>query len=149
MSSMNYVDSNKIFMFGWSYGGYLTLMCMMQENSLIKGGVSIAPVTDWRYYDAIYTERYMRTPIANPVGYDKGSPVKLAERFKGNLLLIHGTADDNVHYQNSLELSKNLVQHNKIFQMNTYTNATHGISGSSTQLQLYTTITEFLMRMKE
>lgn len=149
MSSMNYVDSSKIFMFGWSYGGYLTLMCMLQENSLIKGGISIAPVTDWRYYDAIYTERYMRTPIANPVGYDKGSPVKLAERFNGNLLLIHGTADDNVHYQNSLELSKNLVQHNKIFQMNTYTNATHGISGSSTQLQLYTTITEFLMRMKE
>lgn len=149
MSSMNYVDPNQIFMFGWSYGGYLTLMCMMQDEQFLKGGVSVAPVTDWRYYDAIYTERYMRTPIGNPIGYDKGSPVKLANKLKGNLLLIHGTADDNVHYQNSLELAKNLVQHNKIFQMNSYTNGRHGIGGAQTQFQLYTTITEFLLRLKE
>lgn len=149
MNSLSYVDSNQLFMFGWSYGGYLTLMCMMQDQQLLKGGISVAPVTDWRFYDAIYTERYMRTPIANPVGYDKGSPVKLADKLKGNLLLIHGTADDNVHYQNSLELSKSLVQQNKIFQMNSYTNGRHGIGGAQTQLQLYTTITNFLLSLKE
>lgn len=149
MNTKDYVDSTQVFMFGWSYGGYLTLMCMMQDEPLLKGGVSIAPVTDWRYYDAIYTERYMRTPIGNPVGYDKGSPVELAEKFNGNLLLIHGTADDNVHYQNSLELSKSLVKNNKIFQMNSYTNGRHGIGGADIQLQLYNTITNFLLNLKE
>lgn len=147
MNTLPYVDSSKISMFGWSFGGYLTLMCMMQKDSLLRGGISVAPVTDWRYYNAVYTEKYMRSPIANPVGYNKGAPVHLAENLTGELLLIHGTADDNVHFQNSLELIKKLVYHNKRFQMIPYTNGTHGIGGPRTQLQLYGTFTDFLMKI--
>lgn len=149
-NQMPYIDSNKVFMFGWSYGGFMTLMSMVQDADLVKGGISVAPVTDWRYYDAIYTERFMRTPVGNERGYQKASIVSNAEKLTGELLLIHGTADDNVHFQNTLELTKKLVQHNKKFQMLTYPNANHGIGGAKTQLHLYTTITDFIFqKLKE
>ncbi len=147
MASFPYVDFGKMSIFGWSYGGYVTLMSMMQKDSVFRGGISIAPVTDWRYYDAVYTERYMRTPVGNPAGYDKGSPVMQAERLRGELLLIHGTADDNVHYQHSLELVKKLVYYNKRFQLLTYPNGGHGIGGGRTLLQMYGTMTDFLMKI--
>lgn len=147
MNTLPYVDSSKISMFGWSYGGYMTLMCMMQKDSLLRGGISVAPVTDWRYYNAVYTERYMRTPIGNPAGYAKGAPVMQAENLTGELLIAHGTADDNVHFQNSLELVKKLIYYNKRFQMIPYPNGTHGIGGARTQLQLYGTFTDFLMKI--
>ncbi len=149
ISKLPYVNEEKMSMFGWSYGGYLTLMCMMGEDSLLHSGISVAPVTDWRYYDAVYTERYMRTPVSNPPGYDKGSPVVLAENLKGRLLLIHGTADDNVHYQNTLELSKSLVQNHKKFQMHSYTNGRHGIGNGQTLLHLFRSATDFLMQMAQ
>ncbi|MCO5230696.1 MAG: DPP IV N-terminal domain-containing protein [Chitinophagales bacterium] len=144
-SQLPYVDKNRIAMMGWSYGGYMTLMSMMSDT-LIQKGISIAPVTDWKYYDAIYTERYMRTPIGNPTEYIKSSPIEQAEKLSGDLLLIHGTADDNVHYQNSMELAKKLIQYNKKFQMLSYPNSNHGIGGSKTQLHLFETLSNFLLQ---
>lgn len=146
VNQLPYIDSNNVFMFGWSYGGYMTLMSMVQKESLIKGGISVAPVTDWRFYDAIYTERYMRTPVGNDRGYQKASILTQAQNLSGELLLVHGTADDNVHYQNTLELTKKLVQHNKQFQMLSYPNGNHGIGGAKAQLHLYTAMTNFILR---
>ena len=148
VAALPYVDSARIAMFGWSYGGYLTLMCMAKSKGLISKGISVAPVTDWRYYDAVYTERYMRTPISNTIGYDKGSPVELAQDIFGSLLLVHGTGDDNVHYQNSMQLAKRLIYYDKIFQMSTYPDARHAIGGNRTHLQLYRTFTHFLSQSK-
>lgn len=145
-NQLPYIDSSKVFMFGWSYGGFMTLMSMVQGVDLVQGGISVAPVTDWRFYDAIYTERFMRTPVGNERGYQKSSILMNAEKLTGDLLLIHGTADDNVHYQNSLELSKKLIQHNKQFQMLSYPNGHHGIGGALVQLHLYTTITDFILK---
>ncbi|MCO5232553.1 MAG: S9 family peptidase [Chitinophagales bacterium] len=144
-SQLPYVDKEQIAMIGWSYGGYLTLMSMMSDT-LIQKGISIAPVTDWKYYDAIYTERYMRTPEGNLSEYKRSSPVEQANKLSGDLLLIHGTADDNVHYQNSLELAQRFIYYNKRFQMLSYPNSNHSIGGTKTQLQLFGTMTDFLLK---
>jgi dipeptidyl-peptidase-4 len=144
LSGLTYVDDRNIAIRGWSYGGFTTLMAMAKGGSLFKAGIAVAPVTSWRYYDNIYTERYMRTPDENAGGYDENSPVNLAGKIKGRLLLIHGSADDNVHLQNTMELSEALVQEGVQFEMAVYTNRNHGIKGGNTTLHLYRKMTGFL-----
>lgn len=141
-----FVDPARIALWGWSFGGYNTLMAMSKSEGLFKAGVSIAPVTDWRYYNTIYTERFMRTPQENRQGYDAGSPIQLADQLKGNLLLIHGTADDNVHYQNATEYADALIASDRYFDMLSYTNRDHFIVGGNARYHLYNSIIRFLNR---
>ena len=121
-------------------------MSMCEGRGVFCCGVAVAPVTDWRFYDTVYTERFMRTPQENPNGYDC-SPLHRYEKIKGDLLLIHGSADDNVHFQNSAELAEALVQNDYQFEMQTYTNRNHGISGGNTRYHLFTRIEKFLDRL--
>ncbi len=144
LATLPYVDKNNISIFGWSYGGFMTALALEKGGSLFKAGVSVAPVTSWRFYDSIYTERYMRTPNENPDGYDDNSPLSHAEDIKGRLLLIHGSADDNVHVQNTMEFTEKMVQANVQFEMAIYTNRNHGIRGGNTTRHLYTKMTNFL-----
>ena len=144
LTTLSYVDEDNISIWGWSYGGFMVALCMEKGDGIFKAGVSIAPVTNWRYYDNIYTERFMRTPQENPSGYDDNSPITHAKDLKGHLLLIHGTADDNVHVQNAVEYAEMLVQANKQFDYMLYTNRNHGIRGGYTSLHLYTKVTNFL-----
>jgi dipeptidyl-peptidase-4 len=144
LTTLSYVDEDNISIWGWSYGGFMVALCLEKGDGIFKAGVSIAPVTNWRYYDNIYTERYMRTPQENPSGYDDNSPITNAKDLQGNLLLIHGTADDNVHVQNAVEFAEMLVQANKHFDYMLYTNRNHGIRGGNTSLHLYTMVTNFL-----
>lgn len=137
LSSLPYIDADKIGIWGWSYGGYNVLMSMSRGNGAIKAGVAIAPVTDWRFYDTVYTERFMRTPQQNIEGYEKGSPIALAEKLQGNLLLIHGTADDNVHLQNSMEYARALINEGKHFDMFFFPDKNHSIIGPSVREYLY------------
>lgn len=138
-----YVDKSRIAIWGWSFGGFNTLMSMCEGRGVFNCGVAVAPVTDWRFYDSVYTERYMRTPQENPKGYDC-SPLHRYQNIKGELLLIHGSADDNVHYQNTAEFSEALVQANKQFDMQVYTNRNHSIYGGNTRRHLITRIENFL-----
>lgn len=142
--NLDYIDKNRIGIFGWSYGGYMSTLCMTKGADYFSTGIAVAPVTNWRYYDNIYTERFMRTPQENADGYDSNSPINHIEKLKGKYLLVHGTADDNVHYQNSMELVKELVNSNIPFDMHFYPNKNHGIYGGSTRLHLFTKITDFL-----
>lgn len=144
LSSLPYVDGSRIGMFGWSYGGYLTLLCMTKGSDYFSTGIAVAPVSSWRYYDNIYTERYMRTPLENPGGYDDNSPINFADQLKGRLLLIHGTADDNVHIQNTIEMINALVKADKQFDLMLYPDRDHGIYGGNTRLHLFRLMTEFL-----
>lgn len=145
LSKLNYVDASRLGIWGWSFGGYISSSCMVKGNGIFKMGIAVAPVTNWRYYDNIYTERFMRTPQENPRGYDDNSPLNFAENFKGNLLLCHGTADDNVHVQNTMEFAERLVQANKQFEMQIYTNRNHGIYGGNTTYHLYTRMTNYIL----
>ncbi len=145
MGTLPYVDASRIGIWGWSFGGYISSSCMVKGDGIFKTGIAVAPVTNWRYYDNIYTERFMRTPQENPDGYDQNSPLNFAEGFKGNFLICHGTADDNVHVQNTLEFTERLVQANKQFEMQLYTNRNHGIYGGNTTYHLYTRMTEFIL----
>ncbi len=142
-SSLPYIDSERIGIWGWSYGGYNVLMSMSRGNGVFKAGVAIAPVTDWRFYDSIYTERFMRTPQQNSSGYDKGSAIKLADKLQGDLLLIHGTADDNVHVQNVMEYSRALIKANKQFDMFYFPDKNHFITGDNSRLYLYNKVIDF------
>ena len=143
--NLSFVDKSRIGIFGWSFGGYISSSCMVKGNGIFKTGIAIAPVTSWRYYDNIYTERFMRTPQENPVGYDQNSPLNFAKDFQGKLLLCHGMADDNVHVQNTFEFAERLVQADKQFEMQLYTNRNHGIYGGNTRYHLYTKMTNFLL----
>ncbi len=145
LKSLPYVDSARIGIYGWSYGGYMSLLCLFKGADLFKMAISVAPITNWRFYDTIYTERFMRTPQENPTGYDENSPIHHVEKMKGNLLLIHGMADDNVHLQNSAELIEKLVQENKQFELMFYPNKNHGIYGGNTTFHLYKKMTEFIL----
>jgi dipeptidyl-peptidase-4 len=145
LSQLPFVDKTRIGIWGWSFGGYISSSCMVKGDGIFKTGIAVAPVTNWRYYDNIYTERFMRTPQENPDGYDSNSPLNFAENLKGNLLICHGTADDNVHVQNTLEFTERLVQANKQFEMQLYTNRNHGIYGGNTTYHLYTRMTNFLL----
>jgi len=139
------VDPSRIGIWGWSFGGYVSSLCMVKGDGVFKAGIAVAPVTNWRYYDNIYTERFLRTPQENPDGYDQNSPLNFADKLKGNLLICHGTGDDNVHVQNTFEFSERLVQANKQFEMQLYTNRNHGIYGGNTTYHLYTRMTNFLL----
>jgi len=145
LGSLMYVDAKRIGIWGWSFGGYISSSCMVKGNGIFKTGIAVAPVTNWRYYDNIYTERFMRTPQENPDGYDMNSPLNFAKDFNGNLLICHGMADDNVHVQNTLEFTERLVQANKQFEMQLYTNRNHGIYGGNTRYHLYTRMTNFIL----
>lgn len=144
LGGLSYVDANRIAMFGWSYGGYMSSLAITKGAAQFKTAVAVAPVINWRFYDTIYTERYMRTPQENPSGYDDNSPSSYAEKLEGNYLLIHGTADDNVHFQNALVMVDKLVRANKQFDFMAYTDKNHGIGGGVTRLQLFTKITAYL-----
>ena len=146
LASLDYVASDKIAIWGWSFGGYNTLMSMSRSSGVFAAGIAVAPVTDWKYYDTAYTERFMRTPQQNPSGYEQTSPIKLASQLSGNLLLCHGTADDNVHFQNSVEYADALIQAGKQFDMQIYPNKAHSISGSTSRMHLYSTMMRFLDR---
>lgn len=140
-----YVDAHRIGIFGWSYGGFMTSLAITKGSDVFNTAISVAPVTNWRYYDNIYTERYMRTPKENPDGYKQNSPLPYVNKIKGNYLLVFGSADDNVHPQNSMELITDLVDANVKFQLMVYPNKNHGIYGGNTRLHLYTKMTDFLM----
>lgn len=140
-----YVDKNRIGIWGWSFGGFMSSNCILKGNDVFSLAVAVAPVTSWRFYDTIYTERYMQTPQENPSGYDDNSPIFFADRLKGDFLLIHGSADDNVHVQNTMLMVEALVRANKQFDWAIYPDRNHGIYGGPTRLQLYTKIKNFIV----
>jgi dipeptidyl-peptidase-4 len=144
LKQQNWVDSNKISMFGWSYGGFMATNCMLRGGSVFNACVAVAPVTDWRYYDNIYTERYMRTPKENAMGYANNNCSKFAENMLGNFLLMHGGADDNVHIQNTFELTNALIKADKQFDEFIFPNKAHGISGGNTRYFLFKKMTNFI-----
>jgi len=144
LGSLPYVDKSNIAIWGWSFGGFTTLLSMEKGGDIFKAGIAVAPVSHWKFYDTIYTERYMRTPQQNPEGYDDNSPLLHPEGIKGRLFLIHGSADDNVHVQSSMEFSEALVQADIQFDMAIYTNRDHSIYGGNTRLHLYHRMTDFL-----
>lgn len=146
LGTLPYIDGKRIGIWGWSFGGYNTLMSMSDRSGAFKAGVAIAAPSDWRFYDTVYTERFMRTPKENAEGYDAGSAIKRAPQLKGSLLLIHGTADDNVHYQNCAEYSEALVQAGIQFDMQVYTNRNHGIFGGKTREHLMNRVANFFIQ---
>jgi dipeptidyl-peptidase-4 len=139
-----YIDASRIGIFGWSYGGYMSLLCLFKGADVFKMAISVAPVTNWRYYDSVYTERFMRKPQENAAGYDDNSPINHVQKMKGKLLLVHGMADDNVHFQNSVELVQKLIENNKQFDMQFYPNRNHGIYGGNATIHLYSKMTDFI-----
>ncbi|WP_298140427.1 S9 family peptidase [Flavobacterium sp.] len=139
-----YVDKSRIGIFGWSYGGFMSSNCLFKGADVFKMAIAVAPVTNWRFYDSIYTERYMTTPQENASGYDDNSPINHVSKLKGNFLLIHGTADDNVHVQNSMQMIEALVQANKQFDWAIYPDKNHGIYGGKTRIQLFNKMTNYI-----
>ena len=144
LGSYNYIDKTRIGIFGWSYGGFMSANALLKGNDIFKMAISVAPVTNWRFYDSIYTERYMHTPQENPLGYDDNSPINHVEKLQGKLLLIHGSADDNVHVQNTMEMMEALIQANKQFDSQIYPDKNHGIYGGKTRIQLYNKMTNYI-----
>ena len=142
----SYIDKNRIGIWGHSYGGYMTLLALTKGKGVFQAGIAVAPVTNWRYYDSIYTERYLKTPQDNAAGYDTNSPLTYAKQLQGELLLIHGTGDDNVHFQNSVAMQDALISANKQFESFYYPNRNHGVSGGPTLLHRFTMMTDFLER---
>lgn len=137
LQQMSFVDPTRIGIQGWSYGGFMTALAMTKGNGVFKMGIAVAPVTNWRYYDNIYTERFMRTPAENEKGYDQNSPINFLKDLQGKFFLIHGSGDDNVHYQNSMEMIDALVAANKQFDLFIYPNKDHGIYGGNTRNHLF------------
>lgn len=146
LATLPYVDAGRIGIWGWSFGGFMSSTCILKGNDVFKMAIAVAPVTNWRYYDNIYTERYMRRPQENKQGYDDNAPEKMAAGLKGKFLLIHGTGDDNVHFQNSVMLVNRLISSNKDFDSEYYPNRAHGISGGNTRLHLYRRMTDFILK---
>ena len=146
LGSLPFVDSGRIGIWGWSYGGYMSSLALMVGNDVFKTAIAVAPVTTWRYYDTIYTERYLQTPQLNAAGYDNNSPITHVNKLKGNFLLIHGTGDDNVHYQNAVDLVDALIAADKQFESFYYPNRNHGIYGGNTTWHLYNMMTDFIKR---
>lgn len=144
-ASLPYVDGERIGIQGWSYGGYLSSLCILKGADHFKAAIAVAPVTNWRFYDSIYTERYMQTPQENPNGYDNNSPINHAEKLEGNYLLVHGTADDNVHFQNTAEMIGAMVEADKQFDLFIYPDKNHSIYGGNTRYHLYMKMTNFLL----
>jgi len=144
IGGLKYGDPGRIAIFGWSYGGYMSSLCLLKGGDVFKGAIAVAPVTNWKWYDSIYTERYMRTEAENEAGYRDNSPVNFAADLKGEYLLMHGMGDDNVHFQNAAEMANALIAANKQFDTYFYPNRNHGIYGGKTRLHLYTKMTDFL-----
>lgn len=140
----DYIDADRIGIWGWSYGGFMASNCLFQGADTFKMAIAVAPVTSWRFYDTIYTERYMQTPQENPTGYDNNSPISHVQKLKGDFLLVHGSADDNVHVQNTTRLVEALVQADKQFDYFNYPDKNHGIFGGNTRYHLYTMMTNFI-----
>lgn len=145
MAKKKYIDADRIGIWGWSFGGFMSSNALFQAPEVFKTAIAVAPVTSWRFYDTVYTERFLSTPQENPKGYDENSPISYAQNLKGNYLLIHGTADDNVHVQNAMVLTNVLVHNNKKFDWAIYPDKNHGIYGGKTREQLYTKMTEYLI----
>ena len=144
LGNYTFVDKARIGIFGWSYGGFMASNCIMKGNDVFKMAIAVAPVTNWRFYDSVYTERYMTTPQENASGYDDNSPINHVDKLKGKFLLIHGSGDDNVHVQNSMQMMEALIQANKQFDSQIYPDNNHGIYGGKTRVQLYTKMTNFI-----
>lgn len=145
IGNYSFVDKSRIGIWGWSYGGFMSSNCILKGNDVFSFAIAVAPVTSWRLYDTIYTERFMQTPQENPSGYDENSPIFFANQLKGNYMIIHGTADDNVHVQNTMLMVEALVQNNKQFEWAIYPDKNHGIYGGATRLQLYTKMMNFIL----
>jgi dipeptidyl-peptidase-4 len=145
LGKLPYVDASRIGIWGWSFGGYMASLGISKGANVFKTAIAVAPVTNWRYYDNIYTERFMRTPQENGKGYDDNSPINHIGKIKGNYLIIHGTADDNVHFQNAVEIINAMVQKNIRFDSEYYPNKNHGISGGKTRLHLYDKMTRYIL----
>lgn len=146
LKKRSYVDSSRVGIQGWSFGGYMTLLAMTKGAPHFKMGISVAPVTNWRYYDNIYTERFMRTPQENAEGYDSNSPVNYTDKLQGKLFIVHGTGDDNVHVQNTMEMVKALVQSGKRFDSFFFPNKNHGIYGGNTREYLFDMLLEYTLK---
>lgn len=146
LGGLPFVDKSRIGIWGWSYGGYMSSLALMIGHDVFKAAIAVAPVTTWRYYDTIYTERYLQTPQLNAAGYDDNSPITHVNKLKGNYLLIHGTGDDNVHFQNAVDLVDALVKADKQFETMYYPNRNHGIYGGNTTWHLYSLMTDFIKR---
>ncbi len=145
LGKRSYINSNEIGIWGWSYGGFMSSNCLLKGNDIFKMAIAVAPVTSWRFYDSVYTERYMQTPQKNPSGYDENSPLNFANLLTGKFLLVHGSGDDNVHFQNSMRMSNALIEANKPFDQAIYPDRTHGIyKGKNTRLHLYNKMTTFI-----
>ncbi|MCK0123700.1 S9 family peptidase [Gelidibacter sp. F2691] len=144
LGSRPYIDQDRMGIWGWSYGGFMSSNALFKGNDVFKMAIAVAPVTSWRFYDSIYTERYMTTPQENPSGYDENSPIHHVDKLKGNFLLIHGSGDDNVHVQNTMQMVEALIQANKQFEWMIYPDNDHGIYGGNTRLHLYTKMTNFI-----
>ena len=146
LGKQTYVDASRIGIQGWSYGGYMSSLCITKGADVFKMAIAVAPVTNWKFYDSIYTERYLRTPKENSKGYEENSPLNFTNLLKGNYLLIHGTSDDNVHFQNSVEMIKSMISADRNFDSEIYPNKNHGISGGNTRFQLYSKMTNFVFQ---
>ena len=145
LAERSYIDSNNIGIWGWSFGGHMSTNCILKGNDIFTTAIAVAPVTSWRFYDTIYTERFLRTPQENPAGYDENSPINYADKLQGNYLLVHGTGDDNVHVQNSFRMTNALIDANKQFDQFIVPDRAHGIyKGATMRLNLYTKMTNFL-----
>jgi dipeptidyl-peptidase-4 len=145
IGKQTWADASRIGIWGWSFGGFLTSLCMTKGADVFKTGIAVAPVTNWRFYDSIYTERYLKLPQENASGYDDNSPVNFADKLRGNYLIVHGTGDDNVHFQNAVTMVNALVKANRPFESAYYPNRNHGIYGGSTRLHLYEKMTRFIL----
>ena len=144
LSKLPYIDEGRTGIWGWSYGGHMATHSLLLGNDVFEMAIAVAPVTNWRFYDTIYTERFMRTPQENPEGYDLNSPINYTDRLKGKYLLIHGSGDDNVHVQNSMRIIQALIDSNKQFEWMIYPDKNHGIYGGNTQIHLYSKMTNFI-----
>ncbi|WP_062056730.1 S9 family peptidase [Aquimarina longa] len=142
--ALDYIDASRIGIWGWSYGGFMSSNCLFKAPNTFKMAIAVAPVTSWRFYDTIYTERYLKTPQENAKGYDDNSPINFVKGLKGKFLLVHGSADDNVHVQNTMQLVEALIQANKDFDWAIYPDKNHGIYGGNTRLHLYNKMTNFI-----
>ena len=145
LGEYSWVDKERLGIMGWSYGGFMSSLAITKGADLFKMAIAVAPVTSWRYYDNIYTERFMRTPQENKNGYDDNSPINHVDKLQGNYLLIHGAADDNVHYQNTMEMVNAMVAANKQFDLFIYPNKNHGIYGGNTRNHLFQMMFDYVL----
>ncbi|MDC1012140.1 S9 family peptidase [Flavobacteriaceae bacterium] len=145
LGALPYIDADRIGIWGWSFGGHMATHCLLTGNEVFSFAIAVAPVTNWRFYDTIYTERFMRTPQENPEGYDLNSPLNYADQLKGKFLIIHGSGDDNVHVQNTMRMVEELIQADKQFEWMVYPDKNHGIYGGNTRKHLYTKMTNFIL----